>query len=202
MKNLYKNRGHSIGRFRCVSVSTVDKCLSGKYGEIWEHSPGRLKAFCSNGGKGEKIFSFNSNDLEKWILKLKILANPDEQEHWANNPNDRLTPWKCKSCKLNEFTCICRRVDKFFDQTKHMRVGDIIFPKIFEKALIRHNKIWFRIGENGLSHEEMHEYLQWKKFFRIESMTLAKLKDMYNSRVHSEEILMFFKKNNKLNYLS
>lgn len=83
-----------IGRFRGVSTPSTDEpiydtVLSGELGEIWEKGNGTLKAFKINGNGSEKIFSFSFNDLEKWIIRLKVPADPAAQLYWANNPNAR-----------------------------------------------------------------------------------------------------------------
>lgn len=88
-RQLYKDQGHSLGRYRCVTLGKNDKCLSGKRGEVWEYSPGLYSAFIALKSGDEKIISFKSKDLGKWILKLEVPPSPSEQVFWVNNPNAR-----------------------------------------------------------------------------------------------------------------
>lgn len=84
-----------MGRFRCVSIKNsprepyFDFCLSGERGEIYPKGDGTYKAFFVLPSGSEKIISFKSNDLEKWILRLKVPASLKDQAYWANNPNAR-----------------------------------------------------------------------------------------------------------------
>lgn len=89
--NKYVVAGNKIGRYRCVTMqkSDFDNCLAGERGEIWEYGDGTLRAFKLLPGGGEKIFSFTFKDLETWISRLKVPADPHEQVYWANNPNVR-----------------------------------------------------------------------------------------------------------------
>lgn len=80
----YKVLGHSIGKHRCVSINEYDKCLAGELGEIWEHSPGLYKAYFCTGKRQPKIISFNLKYLYRWVLKLKVPANPHDQLAFAN----------------------------------------------------------------------------------------------------------------------
>lgn len=86
MRNEYKDLGHFIGKYRCLTMkgNKDDKTLAGKLGEIWEWSPGTYKAFKRLFSKEEKIFTFKSEDLAKWVLRLKVPRKPSEQLKYAN----------------------------------------------------------------------------------------------------------------------
>ena len=102
MREIYEDLGAKMGRFRCVSIKNAPKepyfdfALSGERGEIYPKGDGSYKAFFVLPGGSEKIISFKSEDLEKWILRLKVPPNPADQLFWANNPNARHTSKKGK----------------------------------------------------------------------------------------------------------
>lgn len=90
----YQDLGHTIGRFKCVSLSSkdeesYDRCLAGEQGEIWVRGEGTLKAFKALPAGVEKIFSFEFKDLSRWILRLKVPGDTASQIYWANNPSAR-----------------------------------------------------------------------------------------------------------------
>lgn len=84
----YKVMHHTIGKYRCVSINSYDKCLSGRRGEIWLASDTICHAFVAYTDH-EKIFTFNIKELAKWVKRLEIPSDPQEQLKWANNPNSR-----------------------------------------------------------------------------------------------------------------
>ncbi len=90
-KQLYRNLGDTLSIYRCVSISYEDRCLSGPLGEIWavDEGVGTYRAFKVLPSGDEKITTFNSRDLHKWISRLQIPSDPNEQLFWANNPNAR-----------------------------------------------------------------------------------------------------------------
>lgn len=86
----YKDLGYSIGPFRCVSINNSDHTIACKRGDIWEAAPGVFKAYKLLKGKNEeKIFTFNINELGKWVLALEMPPNIQKQIYYANNPNER-----------------------------------------------------------------------------------------------------------------
>jgi len=95
MKLVYKNKGNTLGGYRCVTMqgedNEHDSCLSGERGEIWESAPGRYKALVSLPSGSEKIITFNHEDLHRWLTNLKVPVGIDRQAVWANNPELRHT---------------------------------------------------------------------------------------------------------------
>lgn len=83
----YVNQGHDLLGYRCITMrgQPHDKTLAGKMGEIWRYSDTHCRAFVLLPTKSEKIVSFENKDLGKWILKLKVPADPEEQAELANN---------------------------------------------------------------------------------------------------------------------
>lgn len=97
----YEALGKTMGRYRCVSIAGVagapyDHCLAGKLGEIGPKGDGSYKGFRVQPSGSEKIFSFESNDLHKWIRLLQVPADPNKQLEWANNPNSRFNHVKSR----------------------------------------------------------------------------------------------------------
>lgn len=86
----YKNRGHDLAGFLCVSITYEDRCLSGALGEVWYKGKGLYHAFEVTKSKDEKLSTFEEKDLKKVLRRLKVPMNPDDQVYWANNPNARL----------------------------------------------------------------------------------------------------------------
>lgn len=90
MRERYKILGHSLGKYRCVSLNETDHTLAGERGEIWQCGPTTLRAIqIDKFRENEKIISFDIKDLDKWVIKLKIPRHPQDQLVWANNPNSR-----------------------------------------------------------------------------------------------------------------
>lgn len=95
-KQLYRNLQQKIGLYPCVtlgSVSSIDKCLSGPNGEIWEDGKGGYLSFYVDPRAKtleEKLIAFDSKQLKRYISLYKIPKNPDDQMYWANNPNARV----------------------------------------------------------------------------------------------------------------
>ncbi len=93
MKQLYKDLEQDIGGYRCVGINPYDKALCGELGDIWEcswNARGEVtlyKAFKVLPSGSHKIFTFESKDLGKWVLRLKVPANPKDQLRWANDRN-------------------------------------------------------------------------------------------------------------------
>lgn len=87
----YENQGHSLLGHRCITMRTQphDKTLAGERGEIWQYSDTLCRAYVVDRTKNEKIITFENADLGKWILKLKVPANPDKQAELANNRDKR-----------------------------------------------------------------------------------------------------------------
>lgn len=81
----YENLGHDILGYRCITMrrNPEDKTLAGKRGEIWRYNETHCRAFVVLPTKSEKIITFPNSDLAKWILKLKVPANPDKQADLA-----------------------------------------------------------------------------------------------------------------------
>jgi hypothetical protein len=89
MRNNYVNKGHSILGLRCVTMEGNDRdlTLAGELGEIWQDGPEYLKAFVIHPSGDEKIIRFKNKDLYKWVSKLKVPPNPDEQAILADRRN-------------------------------------------------------------------------------------------------------------------
>lgn len=89
MKYTYVYKGDNMGKFKCITMSGKghehDRCLAGPNGEIWEdEGGGAFKAVKFNPQGNDKIFSFKSKDLNKWVLRLNIPVDPLEQCAYAN----------------------------------------------------------------------------------------------------------------------
>lgn len=83
-----------MGGYRCVSLEgTQEDTLAGELGEIWFLGvlEGELlyRAFKLTFGGDEKIFTFKSKHLARWLRALKVPSDPNMQVFWANNPNKR-----------------------------------------------------------------------------------------------------------------
>ena len=88
----YKNKGHKLGGFNCVTMdeNDHDKCLSGRYGKIWEIAPGKYKGFIvKKVGSDWEERLFDVDDLKRWKDELEVPFNADMQLGWANDPNSR-----------------------------------------------------------------------------------------------------------------
>lgn len=86
MRAKWVDREETMGGYRCASLQGSDeKTLAGELGEIWEKGDGTYKAFRRLPGGDEKIFSFNSNELQKVKKRLKVPADPKKQAEWANS---------------------------------------------------------------------------------------------------------------------
>lgn len=84
----YRDLGKTIGEFRCVSINEYDSVIACERGEIWEVRPGVLRAYKRlNGGKTEKIFTFDIKHLKKWVLALNMPSDINMQVYYANNLN-------------------------------------------------------------------------------------------------------------------
>lgn len=90
--NKFKDLSRKIGNFPCVSLKEYgeyDDCISGERGEIWKVDNTTCKAFIVTKSKQENLFTFNINELKKWILRIKRVPM-GRSIHLANNPNERL----------------------------------------------------------------------------------------------------------------
>lgn len=88
-KELYRDLGHTIGRYRCVSLDAHDKMLSGPKGWICTYGPDRLVAYTGERGGNEKINPFEIKYLDRWISRIGGLGRIQDQAHWTNNPAER-----------------------------------------------------------------------------------------------------------------
>lgn len=85
-----------MGKYRCVVLNDphrdprdpVEKCLAGRLGEVWERGDGTYKAFERNLDGSEKIISFNSEDLQMWLIRLEVPLAPALQATYANALQD------------------------------------------------------------------------------------------------------------------
>lgn len=77
---------------RCPAT---EYAVRGKYGEIWEHAPGILKAYLYRSGRGQfRIFrsieTFKAEELPLWASRLKIYKTKTKMARFANSGVDEL----------------------------------------------------------------------------------------------------------------
>lgn len=87
-KILYENKGHTVGRYRCVSIDAQDKLLVSTRGWIFLAGDRLGVVYCHN-ASNEEISYYNINQLEAQLERIGGFIPTDRQAILANNPNKR-----------------------------------------------------------------------------------------------------------------